>query len=395
MPQTSEDLKQQQSLDESKTAALNAEIARIHAERALAREQHAQAPSSADFAIPSPSYTGTVKTGTKPGGIESSLLAARALMLGSRRIAAKLKPALDAALAGKPAGTAVLLYDYASVPAFQALIAYKTQSAIVQKTLASALQALNAARGTAAEVAPSLLTPALGGLALESVDQLLGFFRTDYSVEGVDVKFNDNIPLLNAFAGALAGEKYDIRMPAVYSAPTDLAKDPIFAEVTALAGQDATLRQAVAASERQLAAAPPDATQDRDHAAPSASPVKDALEFAKTAQTLYDAFYARLTSGDDKGQLPLDTVIRQNTVHAQLQQGAPLLAVRIDQAGGTYYTRKNMWSFFGGMPFYNMGGVVITYSMFEGNTGRLLASGTVPVDGGFVKISNLPEALGQ
>ena len=410
MPQSNDDLKQQQQLEELKTAALNAEIARIRAEKALAKEQQTQGPSSADFAVPTSGYKGDVKPGSKAGGIESSLLAARALMAGSRRLAGKLKPVLDAALAGKPTGTSILLYDYGNVPTFQGFVAYKTQYAMVQKTIAGALQALNAAtgtgagaegigadRGTGAGFAPSFIPPALAGLALESVDQLLGFFRTDYSVEGIDVKFDDNVALLNALAGQLSGDKYDVRMPAMYSAPTDLTTDPIFAEISALADQDASLRQAIAAGERQLAsatAAPPNAApQPADQAASSISPLKDALDFAKSAQALYDAFYARLTSGDDKGQLPIDTIVRQNAVRTLLQKGAPLLAVRIEKAGGSYYTRKNLWSFFGGMPFYIMGGVVITYALFEGDTGRLLASGTVPVDGGFVRISNLPETL--
>ena len=400
MPQTLDDLKQQQQLDEARTAALKAQTARIDAEKALDKAQKPDAPAKADFDVPDSGYKGDVKTNSKAGQIESSLLAARALTIGSQGIAKKLKPVLDTAIANKPAGTPVLLYGYAEIPALQAFVAYKTQYAIVQKTLESALAGLRAAHPA---TTARFVSPEMVGLALDSVNKLLGFFRTDYSVEGVDVKFDDNVPLMAALGGELAGDKYkyDVRMPAAYTPPADLTTDPIFKEITALADQDVKLRQAVAAGANQLAgltaeaAKPNISAEDKAQLAQSMTSLKDALEFAKAAQALYDTFAAKLAGGDDKNQFPLDTIMRQNTVRILLQKGSPLLAVRIEKAGGSYYTKKNLWSFFGGMPFYNMGGVVLTYALFDGPTGRLLAAGTVPIDGGFVRVTRLPEALAK
>ncbi len=355
------------------------------------------------FDIPLSGYAGEVKTGSKAGGVESSLLAARALTTGAQRIAEKLRPVLDSATADKTAAAPVLVCGYDQIPAFQMFVAYKTQYTIVQTAIESALQGLDAATKpmpVATTETYKIFAPQMAGLALDSVNKLLGFFRTDYSVEGVDVKFDDNIALVNAIAGELAEkQRYDIRIPGVYGQPVDLTADPIFVEITALANQDNALRQAVASGEKQLAAAlaaaggPNLPADEKSRSEQTTSSVRNALELAKAAQALYDTFSAKLAGGDDKNPFPLNTIIQQNTVGNLLRQGSRLLAVRIEKAGGTYYTRKNLWSFFGGMPFFNMGGVVITYALFEGNTGRILTAGTLPVDGGFVRISKLPQEL--
>lgn len=408
MSQTIEDLKQQQNIDDAKTAALNAQTARVKAEKNLAEAQESDAASAAlksKFEVPGSGYAGDTKVGSKAGGIESSLLAARALTLGSAKIAAKLKPILDNSIGNKAPAPPILLYAYGETPTFQTFVAYKTQYTIVQKAIQSALGGLDAAN----KIAPSLIkeavvTPQIAGMALDSVNKLLGFFRTDYTVEGVEVKFDDNVPLLNALAGELSGNnyKYDVRTPALYTPPVDLATDPIFVEITALANQYTTLREAVAASEAKLAVATAGAAKtgipdaDKKQLEQSAAALKEAIDFAKAAETLYDTFYAKLVSGDDKNAFSLNTILQQSSVRNLLREGSPLLIVKIDKAGGTYYTRKNLWtSIFGGMPFFNMGGVVITYSLLDGNTGRVLASDTVPIDGGFVKISKLPAELSK
>ncbi len=433
MSQSIDDLKQQQLLDETRTAALNAQTARLQAEKALAKAQQgdsdaktsdadvADAKRAADiagyrksetetarsllkeaFEVPVSGYAGEVKTGSKAGGVESSLLAARALTTGAQRIAEKLRPVLDSATPDKTAAAPVVICGYDQIPAFQMFVAYKTQYTIVQTAIESALQGLRAAVRPAPSETYKLFTPQMAGLALDSVNKLLGFFRTDYSVEGVDVKFDDNVALVNALAGELAEKhKYDVRIPGVYGQPVDLTADPIFAEITALANQDIALRQAVAAGEKQLAGAlaavggPNLPADEKSQSEQTTSNLRDALEIAKAAQALYDTFSAKLAAGDDKNPFPLNTILQQNTVRNLLRQGSRLLAVRIEKAGGTYYTRKNLWSFFGGMPFFNMGGVVITYALFEGDTGRILASGTLPVDGGFVRISKLSQELAK
>ena len=42
------------------------------------------------------------------------------------------------------------------------------------------------------------------------------------------------------------------------------------------------------------------------------------------------------------------------------------------------------------MPFFTMGGVVVSYSLIDGPTGAVLAAGIVPIDGGFHRVNRMP-----
>lgn len=41
------------------------------------------------------------------------------------------------------------------------------------------------------------------------------------------------------------------------------------------------------------------------------------------------------------------------------------------------------------MPFYNMGSAVVNFTLFAGDTGRVLLADTLPFHGGFVKSKNV------
>ena len=125
----------------------------------------------------------------------------------------------------------------------------------------------------------------------------------------------------------------------------------------------------------------------------AATDLKNASDQAKAALALYDALLTKLTTPDDKAKVPLAAIIQQDVVHTALVGGAKLMTAKISSAGGTYYTKKNLWNFFGGMPFFTMGGVVVNYSLFEGSTGVVISAGAVPLDGGFVKVGQLSKFL--
>jgi hypothetical protein len=125
----------------------------------------------------------------------------------------------------------------------------------------------------------------------------------------------------------------------------------------------------------------------------AAANLKTASDQGKVGVALYDGFITKLTTPDDKAKVPLAAIIQQEAVRSALKGGANLMTAKISSAGGTYYTRKNFWSFFGAMPFFTMGGVVVDYSLFNGRTGFVLSAGAVPVDGGFFKVGELPQLL--
>jgi hypothetical protein len=59
-----------------------------------------------------------------------------------------------------------------------------------------------------------------------------------------------------------------------------------------------------------------------------------------------------------------------------LKKNAVLLTLHLPEAGGSYETRANFWTFFGSSPIHYSGGVVATYSAVDGPTGAILDSGT-------------------
>ena len=104
-----------------------------------------------------------------------------------------------------------------------------------------------------------------------------------------------------------------------------------------------------------------------------------------SAAGVYDSFFGKLTAADDKGNIPLTTVVRDTVVADTLKNGGMLLVAKVQKAVGSFYTKKNMWTLFGGMPFYNMGGVVVSFALLDGAAGTVIQAGIVPVHGGFVK----------
>jgi hypothetical protein len=121
---------------------------------------------------------------------------------------------------------------------------------------------------------------------------------------------------------------------------------------------------------------------------------KDASDALKAAIGVYEGFFNKLSGPDDKGQVPLVTVIREDVLADVLaKDGSLLLVVKLQKSGGSYYTKRNLWTIFTGMQFYCSGGVVVSYALLQGNDGLVIASGLIPVLGGFVREGKLEETI--
>jgi hypothetical protein len=120
---------------------------------------------------------------------------------------------------------------------------------------------------------------------------------------------------------------------------------------------------------------------------------KAAAQSWKAAIALYEGVFAKLTAADDKALTPLTVVIREAVAVDALAAGTQLLLVKLHATGGGYYTKKNMLTFFGGMPFFHMGGVVASFALLDGKTGSVVAADVVPVHGGFVKANKVQKTL--
>ena len=420
-PATVDDFNAIKALSAAQADALDAQARLIASQKAYAKAQAADDPATAqltaatqaagiaaqkkalsdsqaailknNFTVPDSGYTGDIKAGDKAGSFEASLLAARALNLAADHIATKIHTKVSE-------GSSIILYGGSDLPDFQSLIAYQTQIQIIEKALADALNKMDGPQTEANRLLGAkreFVTPAMIGAGLDAANKLLGFFRTDYSIQGVAVTADDLL-LIDALAGALSEEKVNVSLPALYNAPALLGDSPIVSQLSSLATERMALQQKVDLAAKGVDALTTAAGKETDagkkkQMVDAAANLKTASDQGKVGVALYDGFITKLTTPDDKAKVPLAAIIQQEAVRSALKGGANLMTAKISSAGGTYYTRKNLWSFFGAMPFFTMGGVVVDYSLFNGKTGVVLSAGAVPVDGGFFKVGELPQLL--
>jgi hypothetical protein len=109
---------------------------------------------------------------------------------------------------------------------------------------------------------------------------------------------------------------------------------------------------------------------------------------------LYDAFASSLTTPDANGTVPVSVLVQEHAIDAALKAGAGVLLLRLENTGGGYLLKKNLWTGLGAeMPLYHMGGATVTYLLLAGANGRVLAGDVVAIHGGFVRTDALREEL--
>jgi hypothetical protein len=356
----------------------------------LAAQQKALADSQAGivkdkFTVPDSGFTGSISAGDKAGTIEASLLAAEALNIAATYIAKDVKAT----------GTLVL-YTTTQVPDFQALISFRTQRTSTDALLQAAADKLDQVMLKAAALLPparEAAFPSMIGAAFDAANKLLGYFRTDYAIQGINLT-PDDVLLINALSSKLSGQA-TVLVPATYNAAALATEVPILTQLNSLASKRIFLQQksdvagTLVTALDKAAATETDAAKKQQETSVSAE-LKTAADQAKIALTLYDGLMTKITTPDDKAQVPLTAIIQQDAVQTALAGGARLMTAKLSTVGGSYYTRKNLLSFFGGMPFFTMGGVVVSYNILDGKTGAVLSAGVVPIDGGFYKVGKLP-----
>ncbi|WP_155838264.1 hypothetical protein [Hyphomonas beringensis] len=67
------------------------------------------------------------------------------------------------------------------------------------------------------------------------------------------------------------------------------------------------------------------------------------------------------------------------------------LELKIDSAGGSFYTKKNVWSSLGDMPFEVAGGATVHFVLYDG-TGAIKASGAMGAHSGYYEVDDIPSS---
>lgn len=382
-----------------------AQQARIDAAKALvdARAGLSTSTAAADLAAiqerfgtvaaPANAATGTVTVGTNGGKGEATLLAARAVRLA----AAKVKSEIGTLVAGKP----LVIVPGIEAPQFGNYLQFEARSKLVKDLLTDATTAASGALqegrsqlpDAAASGGPATESAfAVAGVALETLNRLGAYFRSDYSVYSLDVA-GDTPQLMSAVAGALNTGDHrpgkltvtNMTLPKVLDA-TNLLAD-LIATAKPLRDGAAALR-AEAAAARQAASAERDAAR-KGRFEKAAGTFESGSTAANLALAKVDELLIGLTVADSAGVLPLNRILREKLAYDAVNADrARVLFVDVRSTSAGAYSKKNLMTFFGGMPFYVMGGVTVAYTLVGPDSG-VLASGVVPVHGGYRKVNRV------
>jgi hypothetical protein len=142
------------------------------------------------------------------------------------------------------------------------------------------------------------------------------------------------------------------------------------------------------AIEKQIAALPNDEALKT-----KLQKAKDALAIWKAISDALDAWVKQVTSADDKGTIPLVSILRQSVIKQKLDSGASLVTIQLYKMVGTGYTKKNLWSSLGSNPFFVAGGAVAGYIALDGKNGSIISSMLLPVHGGYYSVSDIQERV--
>lgn len=80
-----------------------------------------------------------------------------------------------------------------------------------------------------------------------------------------------------------------------------------------------------------------------------------------------------------------DLIMAQLLLDKYNDNKTALLTLQIQQGGGGYLVKNNLWIFFGAWPLQHSGGIVVTFSLISPVQGDILAAGAVPYYRGFLK----------
>jgi hypothetical protein len=322
------------------------------------------------------SFSGAVELKERTGIAEANLLASHAIRAAAVRIATTVNGETI------PGNKPIYLFSVKDFPNFQRLLTFRFRMELVK-------QAYQAAGITEAREVLEVPAPAMISAGLDAFSKLLGFFKSDYTIGGLEIKPDDS-QVLFAVAGAFG--RREVHVPAIYNPGTHVTG---VKQVTEQLAALVALR-AKADSELKLLSARMEAwekgTEDEKKNAVAAKPK---LEQLQGVIALHDSFVSSLTAPDANGNLPIATMAQELAIDDALRSNGLVLLVKLENAGGGYYVKKNLLTGLFGMPLYHMGGSTLSYVLLEGNTGKVLASEVVPVHGGFIKAGKVAEELAK
>lgn len=380
-------LQQTQYASAQKITELQTQKAVADAQKALVEAQTQATLSRYIGDVKAGPYSGAVDMKDKAGTEEASLLSARAVKEGAGQITTAVKDEADI----------FYVFGAKEFPNFQRLLMFRFRKELIKK-------AFEVAGVKKRAIVPEIVTPGMVSVGLDAFSKLLGFFKTDYTVGGVETKLDESL-LLFAVAGGLRAEKVDkqVHLPLIYE-PTaqSLAVAALIQELYELidlrhqaADQISSLKEDIANTEKEAGMAK-EAAHKGDLTAAVTS-LKSKVDQLNGVIALYDSFAASLTSPEaNTGSIPLTALAQEFAIDQAIRmQKTAVLLLRLENTGGGYLLKKNLLTGLWKMPLYHMGGATVTYVLVNGPDGKVITGGVVPIYGGFVRSDKLRKELAR
>ena len=370
-------------------AAATAAKARLDAQKAVAQ-------AAIGLVTGSTAFTGATEVATDAGKGEATLLASRAVNSAAATIADATREKLS--------GKRVVLMQGAEAPQFANYRQFLMQESLILQIFTAAKTEANrlaVAGDQAASIvrapgtAPPAVLPALtaADIVLSSITKLGSYFISDYKIGGITLTA-DGEQLISAVASGLA-ESAVVLLPArAVPQAADFAETmETVATQTVDADSLATdlTTKAEAAKARAVGPADPDKAQLQN----AAKLYEQGAAVLRKAIAKSEEFISALLVADAKGVAAITRIAQEKAVCVELnQQDALALVLDVRASVGGYYTKKNLWTFLGSMPFFVMGGAVVTYCLVD-KLGQVMKAGLVPVHGGYAPLQEVVHIISR
>jgi hypothetical protein len=363
-------------------------IAVATAEKARLEAQKAVAQVALGLVTGSTAFTGAVEAKPDAGKGEATLLASRAIKCAAATIAEAIKDDISS--------KRVVLMQGAEAPQFANYRQFLLQEDLIAQIFAAAQNEANRLSsegdritGSSSTRALSSALPALSAaeVVLNAVTKLGSYFMSNYEIGGITLT-PDGEQLVSAVARKLSGAAARVLPARVVPQANDFA-----AMVKKIAGATIDADSLATAQDAKAEAAK---VRAESAAAPDKAKLLNAVKLheqgaavLRKAITKSEEFISALSVPDAKGVAPITKIALERAICVELNKANALaLVLDVRAMVGGYYTKKNLWTFLGGMPFYVMGGAVVTYYLVN-NAGEVVKAGLVPVHGGYAPVQEV------
>ncbi len=365
-----------------------------------ASDSKAAAATAANGTVSGTTYaTGAVTVSTGGPQSEAMLLVSRAIDAASYDISTDFQGYLN-----NHPGKVLVITDPAQVTTIHVEV-FDVQIERLVKALTAAsaeygkiqqpapAKAASAQQQQRASVERSLLAAASGiDAGLSALSKLGSYFMTDYTYGSVTVTGVSQMYAASLIRRLGPASRFFISPDNIRPDRTELVKR--------LGNLDTVVGAAIADHAAAVVAA-------NDLTTRAASDTKNAAELKAAAaacaasatklQALIDAANGLMTtvftSSADKAA-PIGQIVQEDNIRAEIDKGALVLLVT-GTPTAAYYTEKNLWTIFGGVPIYTMGGTTLTVKLYNPKDGNIFYWGTVAVHGGYHSVRNVEKSMAE